>query len=93
MSATTNIWSYTLTNDNIEILAANNVVRISILVREGTITIEGSATFNNIPSNAVTCQANQGLTLTASSVANPLDGITITAGTSGDIADIVLSYQ
>lgn len=92
MGAATNVFSYTLTGDSLTIQASQNVVRISILVKQGNVTILGNAQFNGLNSNAVTCSTNQGLSLTAASVANPLDGITITAGGS-DIADIILSYQ
>lgn len=89
----TNIWSKTLTGDTLTVSASQNVVRISILARQGPVTILGTSTFNGVASDAVTFATGQGVTLTASSTANPIDGITIDASGGGAIADIVLSYQ
>ena len=89
----TNIWSKTLTGSTLTVSASQNVVRISILASTGPVTILGTSVFNGIPSDAVTFATGQGVTLTASSTANPIDGITIDASAGGAVADIVLSYQ
>lgn len=89
----TNIWSKELSGDTLTISASQNVVRISILASQGPVTILGTSTFNGIASDAVTFATGQGVTLTASSTANPIDGITIDASAGGAVADIVLSYQ
>jgi len=88
----TNIWSKTITNDTLTISGTQNVVRVSILARQGPVTLLGTATFNGVASDTVTFATGQGVTLTASSVTNPIDGITVVVAGAG-IADIVLSYQ
>jgi hypothetical protein len=89
----TNIWSKTITDSTLTISANQNVVRISVLASQGPVTILGTSTFNGVASDAVTFATGQGVTLTASSTANPIDGITIDASAGGATADIVLSYQ
>jgi hypothetical protein len=79
----TNIWTYTLTNDSLTVVASDNAVRLSVICRLGTITVAGSGTFQGIASDPVTLNEGQGVTVT--------DGVTIDAGTSGDIAEIVIS--
>jgi hypothetical protein len=88
----TNIWSKTITDTTLTISASQNVVRISVLASQGPVTILGTSVFNGVASDAVTFATGQGVTLTASSTANPIDGVTI-ACTGGGVADIVLSYQ
>ena len=88
----TNIWSKTITNDTLTISGTQNVVRVSILARQVPVTLLGTATFNGVASDTVTFATGQGVTLTASSVTNPIDGITVVVAGAG-IADIVLSYQ
>ena len=88
----TNIWSKTLTGSTLTVSASQNVVRISILASQGPVTILGTSIFNGTSSDAVTFATGQGVTLTASSTANPIDGVTI-ACTGGGVADIVLSYS
>jgi hypothetical protein len=87
----TNVWTYTLTNNSLTISAANNAVRLSVISRLGTITVAGSGSFQGIASDPVSLNEGQGLTVTATTVSNPIDGVTITAGTSGDIAEIIIS--
>ena len=87
----TNVWTYTLTNDSLSIAAADNAVRLSVISRLGTITVAGSGSFKGIASDPVSLNEGQGVTITATTVSNPIDGVTITAGTSGDIAEIVIS--
>lgn len=88
-----NVYTSTLTNDSVSISSSNNVVRISILCRQGVITITGSATFQGNSSSSVTLNVGQGLTITSASVANPVDGVVIAAASGSDIADLVISYQ
>jgi hypothetical protein len=88
----TNVWSKTLTADSITIQQSQNVVRLSVLTRQGTVVFTGSTSFNGVAADAVTFSQGQGVTLTGSTT-NPLDGITIEAATGGDIADIIISYQ
>ena len=90
---TTNIWSKELSGSTLTISASQNVMRVSILASTGPVTILGTATFNGVASDVVTFATGQGVTLTASSISNPIDGITIDASAGGAIADIVLSYQ
>lgn len=87
----TNVWTYTLTNDTLSVAASDNAVRLSVISRLGTITVGGSGSFKGIPSDPVTLNEGQGVTITASVVSNPIDGVTITAGTGGDIAEIIIS--
>jgi hypothetical protein len=89
----TNIWSKTLTADTLSVSASQNVLRISILARQGPVTILGTSVFNGVASDTVTFATGQGVTLTSASTQNPIDGITIDASAGGAIADIVLSYQ
>ena len=44
----TNIWSKTLTADTLSVSSSQNVVRISILARQGPVTILGTSTFNGV---------------------------------------------
>jgi hypothetical protein len=89
----TNIWTYTLTNDSLTVSGSDNAVRLSVICRLGTITVAGSGTFQGIASDPVTLNEGQGVTITSAAVSNPIDGVTINAGTSGDIAEIVLSLS
>jgi hypothetical protein len=87
----TNIWTYTLTNSTLTVSASDNAVRLSVICRLGTATVAGSGTFQGIASDPITLNEGQGATVTAAAVSNPIDGVTITAGTSGDIAEIIIS--
>jgi hypothetical protein len=89
----TNIWTYTLTNDSLSVVAANNAVRLSVICRLGTITVAGTGTFQGIASDPVTLNEGQGVTITASVVSNPIDGVIIDAGTAGDIAEVIISLS
>lgn len=89
----TNFWTFTLTNDSISVAASDNALMLSVICRLGTITVAGSGFFQSIPSDPVTLNEGQSLTLPASVVSNPVDGVTITAGTAGDIAEIVISQS
>jgi hypothetical protein len=87
----TNVWTYTLTNDNLSVTSADNAVRLSVICRLGTVTVAGSGSFQGIASDPVQLNEGQGVTITASVVSNPIDGVTINAATSGDIAEIIIS--
>jgi hypothetical protein len=87
----TNVWTYTLTDDSLTVVSANNAQRLSVICRLGTISVQGSGTFQGIASDPVSLSEGQGVTITASVTSNPIDGVTITAGTSGDIAEIIIS--
>jgi len=88
-----NVFTYTLTNDSLTIVASDNVVRISIVCDSGTINVQGNALFHGLSSTAVDFAVGQGITLTSPTVQNPIDGVTIDASGSGNAADIVISYQ
>ena len=88
----TNIWSGTITNGSLNIAASQNVVRISLLTIQGSVTFLGSGTFNGVAANETTFAVGQGVTLSGSS-SQPLDGITITAATGGDAAEVIISTQ
>lgn len=88
-----NVFTYTLTDETLTIVASDNVVRLSIVCDSGTINVQGNATFHGLSSTAVDFAVGQGITLTSPSVANPIDGVTIDASGSGNAADIVISYQ
>lgn len=88
-----NIHTQSLQNGTITIIAANNVLRVSVLAKLGVILVNGSQSFQGNPSTALSLVAGQGITISTSSAQNPIDGLTITAATSGDVADIVVSTQ
>jgi len=89
----TNVFTYTLTNSTLSITSAKNVIRLTVLCKVGTLSFLGNALFDGLSSDANTFSAGQGITLTSASVSQPLDGITITAATEGDIAEIMLAYS
>lgn len=86
-------FTYTLTGGSLTITAADNILRLTILCRQGSVTFLGSASFQGIAPNAITFATNQGVTISSPSTSVPIDGITITAATGGDIADVVLTTQ
>jgi hypothetical protein len=88
----TNVWSGTISNGSLSVAASQNVVRISILTIQGSITFLGSGTFNGVAANEATFSVGQGVTLSGSS-SQPLDGITITAASGSDAAEVIISYQ
>lgn len=87
----TNVWTQTLTDSSLTINSADNAVRLSVICRQGTISVNGSSSFKGIPSDPVTLNEGQGLTVVSTVVTNPIDGVTITAGTAGDIAELIVS--
>lgn len=88
----TNVWSGTISEGSLSVAASQNVVRISILTIQGSVTFLGSGTFNGVSANETTFAVGQGVTLSGSS-SQPLDGITITAATGSDAAEVIISYQ
>lgn len=88
-----NIHTQSLTEGTITITAADNALRLSILVKEGIVSIQGSQVFQNTPSTPLTLDVGQGITIASESSQRPIDGVTITAETIGDVADIVVSTQ
>lgn len=88
----TNVWTGSITEDSITIAQSQNVVRLTILCSSGGITFTGSSQFNGAASAPITFAVGQGVTLTGST-SNPLDGITISAPTGSDVADVTISYQ
>lgn len=87
----TNVFTTTLEDDSLTITSANNVQRLSVICREGTIDFAGSGTFQGIATQPVTFNVGQGVTITASATANPIDGVTITSSGAGNIAEIIIS--
>lgn len=87
----TNVHTQSLSSDSITISASNNVIRLSVICKSGTITAIGSSTFQGTASSSVEFTAGEGITLTAPSISQPIDGFTIDA-TSG-VAELVISYQ
>lgn len=89
----TNVFTYTLTNSSLVITASKNVVRLTVLCKTGSLSFLGNASFDNLSSDANTLSAGQGITLTSAGISQPLDGITITAATGSDVAEVMLAYS
>lgn len=87
----TNVWTQTITENSLTITASDNVTRLSVICRGGTISINGSGVFQGISTEPVELSEGQGMTLTAIGNGNPLDGIFISAPTGSDFAEVVLS--
>lgn len=87
----TNVWTQTISEGNLAIAASDNVTRLSVICRGGTISINGSGIFQGVTTEPVEMEEGQGMTLTAIGNGNPLDGILISAPTSSDLAEVVLS--
>lgn len=88
-----NVFTYTISEDELTITSADNVVRISVICSSGTITIQGGAKFQNIDPVPITLSVGQGITITSPNVSVPLDSFVITAISGADAADVVISYQ
>jgi hypothetical protein len=88
-----NVHTQSLTEGSITITAADNVLRVSVLSKLGLVTVQGSQIFQGTPSTALSFIVGQGITIASQSTQTPLDGVTITAETVGDVADIVISTQ
>ena len=87
----TNSFTYSLTKGSLTISSSDNVLRFSVMCKQGTISLLGTTPFQGLTPSAITFSVGQGATETAASPSQPLDGITVTAGTGGDIATILLS--
>jgi hypothetical protein len=90
MGATT-IWTKTINEGSLTINESDNVIRLSVICRGGTITVNGSGIFQGVASEPVDLEDGQGMTLTSVTVSVPLSLITITAATSSDYAEVVLT--
>lgn len=89
----TNFYTGTVTNGSMTISSTQNVMKLSIICTAGTVTYSGSASFNGNASTPVSFSVGQGVTLSSETSSVPLDGITITAATSGDSCDVTLTMQ
>lgn len=87
----TNVFTYTLTNGSLSVSASDNVQRLSVICRQGSISFIGNAVFQGLPSDSLTIEENQGVTLTSSTTSNPIDGVTITSSSGTNIAEIIIS--
>lgn len=87
----TNVWTQTITGSSLNIAASDEVTRISVICRGGTISVNGNGIFKGVVSEPVELEEGQGITLSAIGNGNPLDGITITAASGSDFAEVVLS--
>lgn len=86
----TNFFTKTLTDGTFTINSSDNVTKVSVICRQGSIEYSGNGKFQGLSSESITLEANQGVTLTASATSNPIDGLSITASGIG-IAEIILS--
>jgi len=89
--ASTNFFTKTLTGGSLTISSSDNVTKVSVICRQGSITYSGNLSFQGSPSDIITLEENQGVTLSAASTSNPIDGVTITSASGSDIAEIILS--
>ena len=87
----TNVHTQSLSSGSITISASNNVIRLSVICKSGTITAIGSSTFQDTASSSVEFTTGEGITLTAPSITQPIDGFTVDA--SSGVAELVISYQ
>ena len=90
MAFNTTVWTYVLTGSTLNINEIDNVLSLSVQCNVGTISINGSTSFQGINSQAITLSAGQGFTVSAKNIQSPITGITITA-TAGNSAEILLS--
>ena len=87
----TNVHTQTRSSGILTISSSDNVVRVSVICRSGTVTASGSSSFQGTPSSAVEFAVGEGITLTAPSINQPIDGFTISAASGA--AELVISYQ
>lgn len=92
MAGSTNVFTYNLTGDTLVIEKADQVVRLSVVCKQGTVSLLGSKDFKGQTPDPISFSQGAGVTLMGD-VQNPLDGITIAAGTGSDIAQIVITTQ
>lgn len=87
----TNVHTQTLNSGTLTVVAANNVLRLSLVCKGGTVLATGSTSFQGVPSSSVSFTVGEGITLTSPNASQPIDGFTIDC-TSGQ-AEIVISLQ
>ncbi len=87
----TNVHTQVLTTGTLTISSSDNVLRVSLVCKNGTVSASGSSSFQGTASTPVTFTIGEGVTLTAPNASQPIDGFTIDAS-SGE-AEIVISYQ
>lgn len=87
----TNVHTQTLSSESLTISSSDNVLRVSVICRSGTVTAVGSTSFQGTSSSPVQFAVGEGVTLTAPSISQPIDGFTIDA--SSGIAEIIISTQ
>jgi hypothetical protein len=86
-----NVHTQELSGGTITIVSSDHAVRVSIICSSGTITVNGSSTFQSVPSGPVTFEPGEGITVTSPALNNPIDGLTVDA--TGGVADLVISTQ
>jgi len=87
----TNVFTGVLTNGTLTINASQNVFRLTCLCKTGNITLLGNVQFSGLGLSPNDFSSGQGFTLTSIGISQPLDGLTITAPTGGDVAEILLT--
>jgi hypothetical protein len=88
MAGSTIIYTDTINGTIVTIASSDNILRLSVIVQTGTVTVTGSAVFQGGNSNPIILNPNQGLTLGVESITQPLSGVVIDA-TSGS-CDIIM---
>lgn len=88
MAGSTIIYTDTINGTIVTIASSDNILRLSVIVQTGTVTVTGSAVFQGGNSNPIILNPNQGLTLGVDSITQPLSGVVIDA-TSGS-CDIIM---
>jgi len=89
----TNLFTGRLTNSQITITASQNVFRLSVLCKTGDIGFVGNTQFSGLATYPNELSVGQGVTVTSVGTGQPLDGITIIAPTTNDIAEILLTFN
>lgn len=88
MAGSTIIYTDTINGTIVTIASSDNILRLSVIVQTGTVTVTGSAVFQGGNSNPIILNPNQGLTLGVDSITQPLSGVVIDA-TSGS-CDVIM---
>jgi len=85
-------WTYTLSSGSLQINRVDGAQFVSVQTDStaGQATVLGGISFKDLPANAVTLTAGQGVNFSASSPASPLNGITITW--VGGSVDIIVGF-
>jgi hypothetical protein len=89
----TNFFTHTVSEGTFSVSASDSVLRMSVICRGGTITFRGDRIVQGITSQDIDLEEGQGVTVVASGVSNPIDGVTVTAPTSSDIAEIIMTVS